>query len=592
MLRVGPLDCGRSTTAMYNNSPNADFTKRTIEQVSLQAGSFTPDALLHVCRLRLYVNLLRSPDDLLPGAIHDNYLACGSCGEKAWFGCVRNALDWLVATVGLFPEAQGLRDLQPQELFQAHVGLADGLHRALRSALKAHLLHLQMLVDLTETHDKISLTLSQAGWSCPQAGGEKLQHLKYRCPDCKATFRGEAHLATHRQRTHGTLVAARSFVLNSCCPACKRISTPDQEPSSMFNTSLPSVCHGCWRTELLFQRILRDPLMPKMLRILELNVDQAYVLAAHACQLTLLDHSLLQLLNQPHGYPPRPVELCGYDPIGLEQHIFLDKWSSYDAGPWTTLPVVWGIFAAELKDAYKNCPLSSLESFKSEVCDLVEAVSWRQDDFEVVNVINEQLYEIAKAFYVQQIPRVLPETRFDRLQRMEAQFGSLPAWMGHRDHTQRDTTDGGEERLHIPQKLAALEQGWRSEVALWTSPTESVARPFFKECFYLVFYSGHRRDGDIATQICRLSPDAPRVLLYPICLDLCIDQVRGDLLCPVQQRLWATRMKERKVIGFHASPPCETYADARWLPPPGDAVRTTSLEDMGISLGATCPGSG
>ena len=283
--------------------------------------------------------------------------------------------------------------------------------------------------------------------------------------------------------------------------------------------------------------------------------------------------------------PPRPVELCGYDPIGLEQHIFLDKWSSYDAGPWTTLPVVWGIFAAELKDAYKNCPLSSLESFKSEVCDLVEAVSWRQDDFEVVNVINEQLYEIAKAFYVQQIPRVLPETRFDRLQRMEAQFGSLPAWMGHRDHTQRDTTDGGEERLHIPQKLAALEQGWRSEVALWTSPTESVARPFFKECFYLVFYSGHRRDGDIATQICRLSPDAPRVLLYPICLDLCIDQVRGDLLCPVQQRLWATRMKERKVIGFHASPPCETYADARWLPPPGDAVKPRPLRTWAYPWG-------
>ena len=317
---------------MYNNSPNADFTKRTIEQVSLQAGSFTPDALLHVCRLRLYVNLLRSPDDLLPGAIHDNYLACGSCGEKAWFGCVRNALDWLVATVGLFPEAQGLRDLQPQELFQAHVGLADGLHRALRSALKAHLLHLQMLVDLTETHDKISLTLSQAGWSCPQAGGEKLQHLKYRCPDCKATFRGEAHLATHRQRTHGTLVAARSFVLNSCCPACKKDfhTRPRAIKHVQYQSTKCLPC--CWRTELLFQRILRDPLMPKMLRILELNVDQAYVLAAHACQLTLLDHSLLQLLNQPHGYH--------HDRLNYVAMILL-AWSSISS--WTNgLPTMQG----------------------------------------------------------------------------------------------------------------------------------------------------------------------------------------------------------------------------------------------------------
>ena len=276
--------------------------------------------------------------------------------------------------------------------------------------------------------------------------------------------------------------------------------------------------------------------------------------------------------------PPLPVDLQGYDRIAGDQISFLEKWRNYADGPWTLHEEDWAAFSGELVGAFEKCPTETLESFKGAVCDLVEEISWRQDDYEEVNRVLDLLYGVAKNFWVPQRSRAPPpETPYERLRRLEARFGSLPAWMGLRDHTTRD----GFGRLghnNAFDHLAALEVRWREEVRLWEPPEVFAARPFFKECFYLILYSGHRRQGDIASQLWQLRTPGGGVLLFPICLDLCIHKELGDLLCPTQQSLWMHRMRQKQVIGAHASPPCETFTDARWLPLPDGAQKPRPLK--------------
>lgn len=157
----------------------------------------------------------------------------------------------------------------------------------------------------------------------------------------------------------------------------------------------------------------------------------------------------------------------------------------------------------------------------------------------------ELLYGLAKHYFVQQstrpAPAPLPQ---ERLRNLEAELGSLPIWMGLRDPTARGGkwNEGSSQRV-----MASIEEVWRREVSQWAPSLEEPSRPFYRECYYLILFSGHRREGDIATQICLLEQDDPHVKLIPVCLDLCIDATLGDLLCPVQQAKWFEMMKAGKL---------------------------------------------
>ena len=65
--------------------------------------------------------------------------------------------------------------------------------------------------------------------------------------------------------------------------------------------------------------------------------------------------------------------------------------------------------------------------------------------------------------------------------------------------------------------------------------------------------------------------------IWPLCLDLCLDPVGGDLLNPDTLSFWRGQILSRRVVGFHASPPCETYSEARFLPPPEGRDRPRPL---------------
>ena len=573
---------------MYRNGQGSDYHRRTIEHVALSAGAFAPDALLHVCRLRLFANLLAAPDDLLPRAVEVNLVACGAAPERSWFGCLQAALDWLEATVGQATLIAGLRALQPLDLLAARGDLAKGLKRALHQAVSAHQLQLQMIVDLVDADDWIQKELVDSGWTCRVPSDQQAERARYRCPDCSASFKGEAHLATHRQRVHQQYVAARSFVLSSRCPACKKD----------FHTRPRALKHVQYQSTRCLPWLLEHgiPVSDDLARSLD---------AADAAKLCEERRSGIRSketrmpVDTTHACAPpqvssdsdvllQPVVLQGYDKIAGDQIIFIEKWRNYADGPWTLQEEDWAAFSGELTGAFQQCPVETLESFKGEVCDLVEEISWRQDDYEEVNRVLESLYGVAKNFWVPQRSRAPPpETPYERLRRLEARFGSLPAWMGLRDHTTRNGF-GRPGHSNVFVHLAALERRWRGEVRLW-DPLKCLPHGRSSRnasTWYSTVDTGGRETLRRSCGSC----EHP-VMEFPICLDLCIHKELGDLLCPTQQSPWMHRMRQKQVNwGPRFAPVRNIYrcslASSSWR-----SRETSSPQDLGSSLGSTWFGS-
>ena len=82
------------------------------------------------------------------------------------------------------------------------------------------------------------------------------------------------------------------------------------------------------------------------------------------------------------------------------------------------------------------------------------------------------------------------------------------------------------------------------------------------ECFYLHFFSGRRRAGDLQSMLeeCELPPST---ILHVVSLDVTICSQRCDLRQPDQQLRWVLLIREHKVWGATAGPPCETWSRAR-----------------------------
>ena len=97
------------------------------------------------------------------------------------------------------------------------------------------------------------------------------------------------------------------------------------------------------------------------------------------------------------------------------------------------------------------------------------------------------------------------------------------------------------------------------------SPRTWAFRP--TELYFLHFFSGRRRGGDLQEAIERV-PLPPNTVLWVLSLDLQICPRRCNLMCPKQQSQWIRLIRAGRVAGSCSGPPCETWSIARWMPPP------------------------
>eukprot|EP00438_Fugacium_kawagutii_P005626 Skav235144 [mRNA] locus=scaffold1072:78768:88405:- [translate_table: standard] len=141
-----------------------------------------------------------------------------------------------------------------------------------------------------------------------------------------------------------------------------------------------------------------------------------------------------------------------------------------------------------------------------------------------------------------------------------SRYGLLPPGRGGRPLTRRHPVD------HRVFNIMAELRGWedvRLQTArMWNPCFDWVPRPFSTgEAFALILFSGHRRDGDIATWLAHYGQ------LTPICVDLAIHETAGNVM---HDEPWTQLIRARRVKAAHAGPPCETYTLARWLEIPGE----------------------
>ena len=138
------------------------------------------------------------------------------------------------------------------------------------------------------------------------------------------------------------------------------------------------------------------------------------------------------------------------------------------------------------------------------------------------------------------------------------QLGLLPVGQGGRQSTQRQPKDFSIP--NVAEDTQTLERRWVADLKNWDPNLEYVPFPLSNGTKYvLLLFSGHRRVGDTAYWL-QGAED-----IQPIPIDLAIDSVHGNIL---QSKLWVDLIRGKRVLGSQAGPPCETFTEARWLPPP------------------------
>jgi len=88
-------------------------------------------------------------------------------------------------------------------------------------------------------------------------------------------------------------------------------------------------------------------------------------------------------------------------------------------------------------------------------------------------------------------------------------------------------------------------------------------------CF-IHFFSGHRRQGDIQSQI-EARWDHENTQIFCVSVDFCIQKDGGDLTLESSKKFWLERIYSGAICGAGGGPPCETYTAARHMadgPPP------------------------
>ena len=135
-------------------------------------------------------------------------------------------------------------------------------------------------------------------------------------------------------------------------------------------------------------------------------------------------------------------------------------------------------------------------------------------------------------------------------------MGTLPTGRGGKNITKRKETST--EIQNVTTDLTQLEQKWLQQHGQWCPDDQWAPRPLAEgRKFVLLFFSGRRREEDLADWISR------ETTLVPLCIDTAVDPEAGNVL---HEEVWVRLILARKVVASHGGPPCESFTLARWKP--------------------------
>ena len=124
------------------------------------------------------------------------------------------------------------------------------------------------------------------------------------------------------------------------------------------------------------------------------------------------------------------------------------------------------------------------------------------------------------------------------------------------------------------------EGGWERYIAdLVMRPTAQwrqthIPRHFGRERYFLHFFSGRRRPGDLQYYLDR--HHFTGFTLYTVSIDIVVDANRGDLMKEETRQFWLRAIRQGHVVAMIGGPPCETWSQARTVSIDGNSHREGS----------------
>ena len=98
-----------------------------------------------------------------------------------------------------------------------------------------------------------------------------------------------------------------------------------------------------------------------------------------------------------------------------------------------------------------------------------------------------------------------------------------------------------------------------------------IPRPFGRERYFLHFFSGRRRPGDLQYYLDR--HHFTGFTLHTVSIDIVVDANRGDLMKEETRQFWFRAIRQGYVVAMIGGPPCETWSQARMVSIDGNSRR-------------------
>lgn len=198
-----------------------EFPHHTIEELAMLAKQPLPEDLLHIQKIRVFLQIARAGDEQMIDAIHANGRLLG---PKSWLAELASAIEWMAQNRGDYDWPDfGLRDLHDLRAWRWTALHYATIKKWLKQAIQAHQHRVATLVRLRQYEKGQKEMLLEWGWTFHGSDdGISTASESAECPDCGQSFKCKADVAVHQQRIHGKRIAIRRYAVDGICRTCCR----------------------------------------------------------------------------------------------------------------------------------------------------------------------------------------------------------------------------------------------------------------------------------------------------------------------------------------------------------------------------------
>lgn len=232
---------------LHQRQRSGEVQHFTLYQLADMMKSPMPMEMIHLCRLRLLVHLIRAGDAYMIAAIIENHEIEQ---EESWLQGAFSSLRWLAQQVG--------GENVPEELFQLDDPQVWGwfqegaleIKSLIKKAEKAHLCKVESFCALQKQASEQDQLLREMGWTFQEDDAPQDEQasaeVSFACEECGVVFGLSSSLAVHQQKKHGRRVALRRVACDAACRACGKF----YHTRPRLIKHLQTAKQGCWQYHL------------------------------------------------------------------------------------------------------------------------------------------------------------------------------------------------------------------------------------------------------------------------------------------------------------------------------------------------------